>query len=551
MSISSFNYTVHPLRYSSVLSTLKDIKIYNNKIYQLFAASDVNGSRQIFLGICNLDGSGWVKQQITNMPVYPSNETYIWPEYFDIQNDVIYFFGCMYHHESGYPVYKWFSAMVNIDGTGFTYEVRYTRNSKTDSYNTNPEIYSYYTKVLEDGRVQFVIGKYKHLGTEPWWNEYDLYICTMNPNGSDWTEQLVNVYYSDTDQNFHIAWRTDSRLYWYTWVNYTPPGAYDSKRQIGLAYSNLDGTGFSGFQQLTNINGDAYDPGIYVYNDVIYIFWWNYTDDTDVAQLWLTTVDINITSWNHVLIKEHKYTKNEILTDNYYYYTDDYADYDDTRIFVRGDKIYYTYSEYGYTSEYEEIYDGTSWIVTKDNYEDYWTTFMGYMSLSGDVKQIFDPGVFLAAVKNVQSNNDIFYIGFFNNVYDGYYCTGFFDLVTTMTLTCNPPIILGPNPARCAKPMIVLQAPTPADPVGREAAWLLHHRIQSFSDAETAAKIVEVDSLLNPELFEYSTNQGLSWQPYPATGLPRDKYGALVRARCELGPRQKAWLKAGVGAEDA
>lgn len=112
-------------------------------------------------------------------------------------------------------------------------------------------------------------------------------------------------------------------------------------------------------------------------------------------------------------------------------------------------------------------------------------------------------------------------------------------------LVSDPPIILGPMPIRCAKPMVVLQAPVP---VGN---WLLHFKIESFSDAEGTIPIAVVDSSINPELFEYSTDGGLIWTAFPETGLPQDKYGALVRARCEVGPRQQVWLKASVGAEDA
>lgn len=112
-------------------------------------------------------------------------------------------------------------------------------------------------------------------------------------------------------------------------------------------------------------------------------------------------------------------------------------------------------------------------------------------------------------------------------------------------LVCEPLIITDPTAARCAIPMITLQTPSPV------GAWLLHFKIEAYADAGGTQLLSTVDSSINPELWEYSTDQGLTWVAFPATGLPPKSYGALVRARVNIGPGLEAYLKASVGAEDA
>lgn len=113
---------------------------------------------------------------------------------------------------------------------------------------------------------------------------------------------------------------------------------------------------------------------------------------------------------------------------------------------------------------------------------------------------------------------------------------------------CDPPVIVEPYSARCARPMVILQAPVPARP---RAKWRLHFRVQSYADEGGTQLISTIDSSTNPDLFEYSPDSGLTWRDFPIGGLPREQYGKLVRVRAEVGPRKQAWLKASVGAEDA
>jgi len=111
-------------------------------------------------------------------------------------------------------------------------------------------------------------------------------------------------------------------------------------------------------------------------------------------------------------------------------------------------------------------------------------------------------------------------------------------------LNCIPPIIVL-SAIRCSEPIITLLVSTPSDAVD----WLLHFRIAAYSDAGGTLLISQVDSSTTPELFEYSTDGGLTWLAFPITGLPRTAYGSQVRSRVVVGPRTQVWLKASVGAE--
>jgi len=88
-------------------------------------------------------------------------------------------------------------------------------------------------------------------------------------------------------------------------------------------------------------------------------------------------------------------------------------------------------------------------------------------------------------------------------------------------------------------------------PARARAKWRLHFRILSYSDEAGIQLISAIASNVNPELFQYSPDDGLTWREFPSAGLPKEQYGAYIMARCEVGPRQQAWLKASVGAEDA
>lgn len=109
------------------------------------------------------------------------------------------------------------------------------------------------------------------------------------------------------------------------------------------------------------------------------------------------------------------------------------------------------------------------------------------------------------------------------------------------SFTCDPPDIITTD-VKCAKPEIVFRAPTP------EGDWRLHFRVQAYADENGAFKLDEVDSSVNPEHFRYSPDNGKTWRDFLADGLPPEQYGALVRARVDVGPRRKVWLRASVGA---
>jgi hypothetical protein len=110
---------------------------------------------------------------------------------------------------------------------------------------------------------------------------------------------------------------------------------------------------------------------------------------------------------------------------------------------------------------------------------------------------------------------------------------------------CTAPSIITTSPVNCSKPLIILKT---SSPVGD---WYLHFKLSAYSDSGGTSLIATVDSSTNPELWEYSTDNGLRWYAFSTGGLPPAKYGALVRARLEVGPRTQVYIKASVGAEDA
>jgi hypothetical protein len=116
-----------------------------------------------------------------------------------------------------------------------------------------------------------------------------------------------------------------------------------------------------------------------------------------------------------------------------------------------------------------------------------------------------------------------------------------------LALQSDAPALFNASIIRCAKPKVTIQTPIPTRP---RAKWKLHFKILSYLDAACTQLITEVDSFINPELFEYSTDNGLKWIAFPTGGLSSLLYGSLVRARCEVGPRTKVWLRTAVGADD-
>lgn len=108
---------------------------------------------------------------------------------------------------------------------------------------------------------------------------------------------------------------------------------------------------------------------------------------------------------------------------------------------------------------------------------------------------------------------------------------------------CDTPSLLTTS-VGCAKPEIVLQSPIPSE----EDEHRLHFKVQAYADEAGTLKLDEVDSTLNPERFKYSPDNGTTWRDFLADGLPPEQYGALIKVRVDVGPRQKVWLRASVGA---
>jgi len=200
------------------------------------------------------------------------------------------------------------------------------------------------------------------------------------------------------------------------------------------------------------------------------------------------------------------------------------------------------YNPGGYILSQTCTVDSTGVVYIIFNSTDFTRSYLRAINPDGTLKWEFEFGGLIANSPAIGADGTI-YIG----SGDGYvYAFG----TAKLPLQCDPPVIIEPDTARCARPMIILQAPTPADPLTGPAEWRLHFKIQSYADAGGTLLINQVDSSINPELFKYSSDGGLTWRNFPADGLPREQYGALVWTRVEVGPRTKVWLKASVGAED-
>ena len=107
----------------------------------------------------------------------------------------------------------------------------------------------------------------------------------------------------------------------------------------------------------------------------------------------------------------------------------------------------------------------------------------------------------------------------------------------------NPAVVIQPTVARSAHPRIVVQTEPPTGDFSDN----LHYKILVYSDQEMTNLIHEVDTLANPEKFQYSTNKGNTWTDFPSNGLGPSNYGALLRVNINTGPLMKVWVKAYVG----
>lgn len=107
----------------------------------------------------------------------------------------------------------------------------------------------------------------------------------------------------------------------------------------------------------------------------------------------------------------------------------------------------------------------------------------------------------------------------------------------------NPAVVIQPTIAKSAHPRIVVQTEPPTGDFSDN----LHYKILVYSDQEMTNLIHEVDTLANPEKFQYSTNQGNTWSNFPSNGLGPGNYGALLRVNINTGPLMRVWVKAYVG----
>lgn len=124
--------------------------------------------------------------------------------------------------------------------------------------------------------------------------------------------------------------------------------------------------------------------------------------------------------------------------------------------------------------------------------------------------------------------------------------TMFFGLFPLTAADVDIPSIIGPETIRSSKPQFIFQSLVP---VRRYAKWKFHFKVQVYSDAGGVTLLNTVSSETTPDVFEYSSDNGVSWKPFPTSGLPREQYGSLVRVAIEAGPRTQVWIKLSVGAD--
>jgi len=99
------------------------------------------------------------------------------------------------------------------------------------------------------------------------------------------------------------------------------------------------------------------------------------------------------------------------------------------------------------------------------------------------------------------------------------------------------PSIIAPTQIKSASPVFVLKDTNTVD-------GEYYFRIQIFGDAEMTKLIADINTLDNPELFEYSQDNGVTW--YTLGNIPLNK-GVLVRTKVNIGPRTKVWVRTGIG----
>lgn len=111
--------------------------------------------------------------------------------------------------------------------------------------------------------------------------------------------------------------------------------------------------------------------------------------------------------------------------------------------------------------------------------------------------------------------------------------------------------VLGPNQTFSEYTQITILCPTPAY---QFAQWRLHFKIESYKDIAKLNLIASKDTLTQPEDFEYSPDDGITWYIFPADGLPPERYGCKIRVTLNTGRDNTSsanrYIQAYVGAED-
>ncbi len=107
----------------------------------------------------------------------------------------------------------------------------------------------------------------------------------------------------------------------------------------------------------------------------------------------------------------------------------------------------------------------------------------------------------------------------------------------------SPPVIQKPTLARSATPTFIMSTMKPSL-IDDEP---LQFRVQVFEDEQMQDMISEVSSADNPESFEFSLDKGASWSPFPEGGLGDAEWGAMLRCKVSIGPRNQVWVRTGTG----
>lgn len=503
-------------------------QVSGSKIYFVWH-QPVGAYTQIFTAEMNLDGTGWSAAQRTT-----SNYNKSYPQ-LQVVGDWIYY--VWFETDASGKTQIW-TAFMNLDGSGFS-PVKRT----TTGYNKT------------QCQLQ-VVGDWIYYV----WQEFDssnkaqIWTAVMSTGGLNWSAtRRTSSAYNKYNPQFCVY---GSSIY-YVWQQYD--GTY---WQVWTAVMGIDGTGWVATQRTYGAD-TKYNPQLQVVEDVIHYVWQQYYPYQ--YQIVTATMNIDGTEFETIQRTNTPYQK--------------YV----PQLQVVGPAIYYSWyeldSSYNYQIWTARLFEAVLNVVSTDPLDDavdipVESTIEVVFSSSIDTSTVTPSSLIITSasvpggyayttgyndatktlaitVTNGLNSNEIITVNITSGIVstDGAALTPYSFTFTTaaLPLSCDPPGILGPDPIRCSKPIVVLQAPN----VPGSTPWLLHFKIEAYSDADGTILISATDSSTNPELFEYSVDGGLTWRQFPAAGLAREQYGAQVRARVEVGPRTTVYLRASVGAEAA